>query len=74
MKFFGKNTDEAGTTNPVDSGSDTNNYGLAERDLANEHKSWWERSWPALACGAGLFSDGYINNVIAFSAIDLSQC
>ena len=23
-------------------------------------KSRWERSWPTIACGAGLFSDGYI--------------
>ena len=24
-------------------------------------KSRWERSWPTIACGAGLFSDGYLN-------------
>jgi hypothetical protein len=24
-------------------------------------KSRWERSWPTVACGAGLFSDGYLN-------------
>ena len=23
-------------------------------------KSRWERIWPSLACGAGLFSDGYL--------------
>lgn len=23
-------------------------------------KSRWERSWPTIACGAGLFSDGYV--------------
>ncbi|KIV95684.1 hypothetical protein PV10_03308 [Exophiala mesophila] len=27
-------------------------------------KTRWERSWPVIACGAGLFSDGYINGVI----------
>lgn len=27
-------------------------------------KSRWERLWPALACGAGLFSDGYLQSVI----------
>ncbi|KAJ6019995.1 Glycerophosphodiester transporter GIT2 [Penicillium canescens] len=27
-------------------------------------KSRWERSWPVIACGAGLFSDGYLNGVI----------
>lgn len=24
-------------------------------------KTWWQRVWPVMACGAGLFSDGYIN-------------
>ena len=24
-------------------------------------KGRWERSWPTIACGAGLFSDGYLN-------------
>ncbi|KAK5942289.1 glycerophosphoinositol permease [Knufia obscura] len=27
-------------------------------------KSRWERSWPTIACGAGLFSDGYVQSVI----------
>jgi hypothetical protein len=26
-------------------------------------KSFWERLWPVIACGAGLFSDGYLNAV-----------
>lgn len=26
-------------------------------------KSRWQRSWPVIACGAGLFSDGYLNGV-----------
>lgn len=29
--------------------------------LTNVPKSRWERSWPVIACGAGLFSDGYLN-------------
>ncbi|KAI9780381.1 MAG: hypothetical protein M1835_004511 [Candelina submexicana] len=32
--------------------------------LENVQKSRWERLWPVIACGAGLFSDGYLNNVI----------
>ncbi|KAL4913658.1 major facilitator superfamily domain-containing protein [Aspergillus aurantiobrunneus] len=32
--------------------------------LENLSKSRWERSWPTIACGAGLFSDGYLNGVI----------
>ncbi|GAA4692228.1 hypothetical protein GCM10025794_24800 [Massilia kyonggiensis] len=31
--------------------------------LENTQKSRWERSWPTIACGAGLFSDGYLNGV-----------
>ncbi|MCJ1312540.1 hypothetical protein MMC25_006214 [Agyrium rufum] len=31
--------------------------------LDDENKSRWERSWPTIACGAGLFSDGYLNGV-----------
>ncbi|EFE41537.1 hypothetical protein TRV_03715, partial [Trichophyton verrucosum HKI 0517] len=33
-----------------------------EHRLENPEKSRWERSWPTIACGAGLFSDGYLNN------------
>lgn len=32
--------------------------------LAEVPKGRWERSWPVIACGAGLFSDGYLNGVI----------
>jgi hypothetical protein len=31
--------------------------------LAKTEKGRWERLWPVIACGAGLFSDGYLNNV-----------
>lgn len=36
------------------------------RDVPPEDitKSRWDRSWPVIACGAGLFSDGYVNGVI----------
>lgn len=60
MKLFGKKIDVAEPT--VDSGSDVNN--LANVDpLAEIPKGRWDRIWPAMACGSGLFSDGYINNV-----------
>ncbi|KAL1960327.1 hypothetical protein VTO42DRAFT_8287 [Malbranchea cinnamomea] len=36
----------------------------AEMQLESTGKSRWERSWPVIACGAGLFSDGYLNNII----------
>lgn len=56
MKFLGS------SGKPIDDS-------LAERDeaaihgtpLADQQKSRWERSWPTIACGAGLFSDGYVN-------------
>lgn len=32
--------------------------------LENPQKSFWERTWPTIACGAGLFSDGYLQSVI----------
>ncbi|KAJ4333772.1 glycerophosphoinositol permease [Didymella glomerata] len=32
--------------------------------VANIEKGKWERLWPVIACGAGLFSDGYLNNII----------
>ena len=31
--------------------------------VSRTEKSKWERLWPVIACGAGLFSDGYLNNV-----------
>lgn len=31
--------------------------------LEQTTKSTWQRTWPVIACGAGLFSDGYINGV-----------
>ena len=36
---------------------------IHEHDLDATPKSRWERSWPVFACGAGLFSDGYLNGV-----------
>lgn len=36
---------------------------LEEQPLDDIKKGRWERSWPTIACGAGLFSDGYLNQV-----------
>jgi hypothetical protein len=54
LGFANKETPATG----VDSRSDTQNDPLADTP-----KTRWERLWPVMACGAGLFSDGYINNV-----------
>ncbi|KAF2416693.1 MFS phospholipid transporter Git1 [Tothia fuscella] len=32
--------------------------------LEDTGKSRWDRMWPVIACGAGLFSDGYLNAII----------
>jgi len=41
--------------------------------LVETNKSFWERLWPVIACGAGLFSDGYLNNVIGSVSTMLSS-
>lgn len=58
--MFGKNKDAQETQ--VDSGSDQR-YAQNSEPIIESEKSFGERIWPVMACGAGLFSDGYINNV-----------
>ncbi|KAJ5418024.1 uncharacterized protein N7487_001574 [Penicillium crustosum] len=41
--------------------------------LEKTTKGRWERSWPTIACGAGLFSDGYLNQVIGPVGTMLTQ-
>jgi hypothetical protein len=60
--MFGFNKENP--TTEADAGSDTQTN---IDPLAEIPKTTWERIWPALACGSGLFSDGYINNVRASS-------
>lgn len=43
-------------------------------DLEDTRKSRWERSWPTIACGAGLFSDGYLNNVRGTGLLLIYTC
>jgi len=43
------------------------------QSLAATDKGRWERLWPVIACGAGLFSDGYLNGVIGSVNTMLSQ-
>ncbi|CAG8961007.1 hypothetical protein HYFRA_00002547 [Hymenoscyphus fraxineus] len=52
------------TTPVVDGDSEPEPYVQNVDHLASTSKTRWERMWPAMACGSGLFSDGYINNVI----------
>ncbi|THV47026.1 hypothetical protein BGAL_0341g00070 [Botrytis galanthina] len=61
--MFNRNKKSAADANDlaIDSNSSPQNH---EDPLANIPKTKWEKLWPAMACGSGLFSDGYINNVI----------
>ncbi|MCJ1463858.1 hypothetical protein MMC07_002467 [Pseudocyphellaria aurata] len=64
MKLFSQSTrDERGDLDPTVSDS----FGRSDPGrppLEHLEKTRWERIWPSLACGAGLFSDGYLNSVI----------
>ena len=46
--------------------SDSSEPGTARDGVPLEQveKSRWERIWPTIACGAGLFSDGYLNSYV----------
>lgn len=46
--------------------SDSAEPGTARDGVRLEHieKSRWDRIWPTIACGAGLFSDGYLNSLV----------
>lgn len=48
---------------PVDEKNAVSPANMEDIPLDALPKSRWERSWPVIACGAGLFSDGYLNGV-----------
>lgn len=56
-------TKEKPTDMPTSDFSEPHN---AQNAIPLEHieKSRWERTWPTIACGAGLFSDGYLNSFV----------
>ncbi|KAF2870404.1 major facilitator superfamily domain-containing protein [Massariosphaeria phaeospora] len=39
-------------------------HGAGTTTTTTRQKGKWEKLWPIVACGAGLFSDGYLNNII----------
>jgi hypothetical protein len=45
-------------------GADSDTPTPRRASVTATEKSKWERLWPVIACGAGLFSDGYLNNII----------
>ncbi|RAL67053.1 hypothetical protein DID88_007833 [Monilinia fructigena] len=59
-----KNTTADANDLTVDSNSSPETIEQNIDSLDDLPKTRWERLWPAMACGSGLFSDGYINNVI----------
>lgn len=42
---------------------------LNEDPLASIPKNKWEKIWPVLACGSGLFAEGYVQSVRVASKI-----
>ena len=67
MKFFSRSTAEDGVgLDPTLADSLDRDQQHAPDGVPLEHteKSRWERIWPTLACGAGLFSDGYLNSFV----------
>lgn len=56
MKFLGSSEKTIDDSSP-----ERNEAAIHGTPLEDHQKSRWERSWPTIACGAGLFSDGYVN-------------
>ena len=40
---------------------DTDAVEQRRASLTDIEKPFWQRIWPVIGCGAGLFSDGYLN-------------
>jgi hypothetical protein len=55
MNLFRKKEPEAAVTDIAPE--------LTEDPLATVPKNKWEKIWPVLACGAGLFAEGYVQSV-----------
>ena len=56
MKFLTKSNEAIDSSSP-----ERDEAAIHGIPLEDHQKSRWERSWPTVACGAGLFSDGYVN-------------
>jgi hypothetical protein len=46
---------------------------LNEDPLATVPKNKWQKIWPVLACGSGLFAEGYVQSVCFLPNLVLSQ-
>lgn len=58
---------------PVQEHPSTSYEGNPPTTYEDTEKTRWERLWPVIACGAGLFSDGYLNGVIGFVSTMLGK-
>lgn len=58
---------------PVQEHPSTSYEGNPPITYEDTEKTRWERLWPVIACGAGLFSDGYLNGVIGFVSTMLGK-
>ncbi|KAF2760340.1 MFS general substrate transporter [Pseudovirgaria hyperparasitica] len=56
-----------------DRSSSSDDAAIRRASLVDTEKGRWERMWPVIACGAGLFSDGYLNGVIGSVSTMLSN-
>ncbi|KAI4211176.1 MAG: hypothetical protein LQ351_005974 [Letrouitia transgressa] len=65
MRFSMRSAENGKETSPIGDSTSQDDYGGKDAVVvADPNKGRWERSWPTIACGAGLFSDGYLNGVI----------
>lgn len=46
---------------------------LNEDPLAALPKNKWEKIWPVLACGSGLFAEGYVQSVCVAEELPVVQ-
>lgn len=62
MKIFGCSSRRRGKEPELGTAPSDNGERRQSVPLDQLEKSRWERLWPSFACGAGLFSDGYLNS------------
>lgn len=64
MKFFGASNRRRGKESELGTAPSYNGERRQSVPLDQLEKGRWERLWPSFACGAGLFSDGYLNSFV----------
>ncbi|KJZ73324.1 hypothetical protein HIM_07328 [Hirsutella minnesotensis 3608] len=72
-RLWPKSRATPGQTSEVADGSGHHASDSGDESLDRPRKPFMEAALPAFACGAGLFSDGYINNVIGSVGLVLGR-